>query len=220
MFLVPDEPEVTKPARRAGGTVVPQSLQTTNSWGCRGPEPDPTAPVRVLVLGDSMMQGALVGDSDTPPAKLESHLGQALETRVSVLNTGHIGYSLEQYDQTLRALGDRFEPHFVVISVCENDFGDLNDPAAGPRRRTGPAGSASSATNADGTFCSCPWRIWPLSTVPGISTDSRLNSRRSSNSVPSTTWSFRNHLSILFCACRMRGTARQHLWETRSLTCT
>ena len=50
--------------------------------------------------------------------------------KVSVLNTGHIGYSLEQYDQTLRALGDRFRPHYVVISVCQNDFGDLNDPAS------------------------------------------------------------------------------------------
>ena len=129
MFLVPDEPEVIEAARRAGGTVVPQSLQTTNSWGCRGPEPDTTAPVRILVLGDSMMQGALVGNTDTPPAKLEYYLTQALKAHVCVLNTGHIGYSIEQYDQTLRALGDRFGPDFVVVSVSENDIGDLKDPA-------------------------------------------------------------------------------------------
>ena len=49
---------------------------------------------------------------------------------MSVLNTGHIGYSLEQYDQTLRAFADRFEPHFVVISVSQNDFADLSDPAS------------------------------------------------------------------------------------------
>ncbi len=128
MFLIPDTPEARDSASRAGGIVVPESLQSTNSWGCRGQEPDLIAPVRVLVLGDSMMQGALVGDNDTPPARLEAHLSEALNARVSVLNTGHIGYSLEQYSQTLSALGDRFEPHYVVVSVSENDFADLDDP--------------------------------------------------------------------------------------------
>ncbi len=130
MFLVPDTPEVRDRAKVAGGLIVPESLQTTNSWGCRGPEPDQTALVRVVVLGDSMMQGALIGDQDAPPAKLEAYLARALETRVSVLNTGHIGYSLEQYDQTLRAVGDRFQPQYVVISVSQNDFADLDDPAS------------------------------------------------------------------------------------------
>ena len=130
MFLVPDTPLLRERAKLAGGVIVPESVQTTNSLGCRGPEPDQTAPVRVVVLGDSMMQGALVGDKDTPPARLEAHLARALETRVSVLNTGHIGYSLEQYDQTLRALGDRFQPQYVVISVSQNDFVDLDDPAS------------------------------------------------------------------------------------------
>jgi len=130
MFLIPDTPEARDSAERAGGRVVANSVQTTNSWGCRGPEPDPAASVRILVLGDSMMQGMLVGDSQTPPARLQAHLSSALEAPVSVLNTGHIGYSPEQYDQTLRAFGDRFRPHFVVISIVNNDFGDLDDPAS------------------------------------------------------------------------------------------
>jgi hypothetical protein len=129
MFLIPDTPEARDLAERAGGRVVPNSVQTTNSWGCRGPEPDPSAPVRVLVLGDSMMQGALVGDSETPPARLQAHLAAALAAPVAVLNTGHIGYSPDQYDQTLRAFGDRFHPHYVVVSITDNDFGSLNDPA-------------------------------------------------------------------------------------------
>lgn len=129
MFLVPDTPEARADARRVGGLVVEESAQTTNSWGCRGPEPDPNAPARVLVLGDSMMQGALVGDSETPPVRLQEHLARALGAPVSVLNTGHLGYSPEQYDQTLRAFGDRFRPHFVILSITANDFGDLDDPA-------------------------------------------------------------------------------------------
>jgi hypothetical protein len=103
---------------------MPESYQTTNSWGCRGPEPDRAAPLRGLVLGDSFMQGILVPDGETPP----DHLGRFLESNygapVSILNTGHIGYSPEQYYHTLREYGDRFHPHFVVVSVCPNDFGD------------------------------------------------------------------------------------------------
>ena len=129
MFLIPDTPPARELAALAGGVVVPESVQTTNSWGCRGPEPDTAAPVRVLVLGDSMMQGSLVGDADTPPAKLECYLSLALKARVSVLNTGHLGYSPEQYEQTLRELGDRFRPHYVIVSIFHNDFGDMSDPA-------------------------------------------------------------------------------------------
>jgi hypothetical protein len=129
MFLIPDTPQARELAALAGGIVVPESVQTTNSWGCRGPEPDPAAPVRVLVLGDSMMQGSLVGDADTPPAKLECYLSHALKAQVSVLNTGHLGYSPEQYEQTLRELGDRFRPHYVIVSIFHNDFGDMSDPA-------------------------------------------------------------------------------------------
>ncbi len=156
MFLVPDTPEARDSAGPVGGVVVPESVQTTSSWGCRGPEPDVTAPVRVIVLGDSMMQGALVGDQDTPPARLEGILARALKTRVSVLNTGHIGYSLEQYDQTLRAFGDRFDPHYVIISVSQNDFADLNDPA------TWSEGEAWLERIAD----LCRSKSWPFLFVP------------------------------------------------------
>ena len=43
---------------------------------------------------------------------------------MSILNTGHIGYSPEQYYYALCEYGDRFRPQFVVVSVCPNDFGD------------------------------------------------------------------------------------------------
>jgi len=129
MFLIPDTPNARDLAAAVGGRVVPESVQTTNSWGCRGSEPDPNAPVRVLVLGDSMMQGTLVGDADTPPAKLEACLRETLKTQVTVLNTGHLGYSIEQYEQTFRAFGERFQPHFVIVSIFVNDFGDMNNPA-------------------------------------------------------------------------------------------
>ena len=48
----------------------------------------------------------------------------AWKLSVSILNTGHIGYSPEQYYYSLLEYGERFRPHFVVVSVCPNDFGD------------------------------------------------------------------------------------------------
>jgi hypothetical protein len=128
MFEIPDTPEARRLGEEVGGRVVPESVQTTNSWGCRGPEPDPSATVRGIVLGDSTMQGLLVGDDETPPVRLEARLEERLGVSVSILNTGHLGYSPEQYCQTLRAYFDRFRPQFVIIGLCANDFGEMNDP--------------------------------------------------------------------------------------------
>ena len=73
MFQLPDTPEVRRLAGPAGAEIIPGPTQTTNSWGCRGPEPNTDAPVRGIVLGDSFMQGYLVGDDQTPPEQLGSH---------------------------------------------------------------------------------------------------------------------------------------------------
>jgi hypothetical protein len=130
-FFLPDTPAVRAAVAEAGAAIMPESYQTTNSWGCRGPEPDPAAPVRILVLGDSFMQGLFVADDQTPPEHLGRYLATNLGQRVSVLNTGHIGYSPEQYYHTLREYLDRFRPQFVVLSVCPNDFGEARSVLAG-----------------------------------------------------------------------------------------
>jgi hypothetical protein len=129
MFEVPDDPEVLRVGAAVGGRHVVGSTQTTNSWGCRGPEPDPDAPFRVLVLGDSVMQGVLVGDDETAPAQLERELSRRRGVRTSILNAGVLGYSAEQYYHTLLAFAGRFRPHVVVVSICGNDFGAWDEPA-------------------------------------------------------------------------------------------
>jgi lysophospholipase L1-like esterase len=121
-FLVPDTPEVRALVASLNLRLVPGSRQTVNSWGCRGPEPDPSAALRGLVLGDSFMQGLFVGDDETPPATLARALENRLGGSVSIVNTGHLGYSPEQYYFSLREYVDRIRPHFVVMSICENDF--------------------------------------------------------------------------------------------------
>jgi lysophospholipase L1-like esterase len=126
-YIVPDGPGLAEAIR--GTTVVPleSSRQTTNSWGVRGPEPEPDAPLRGLILGDSYMQGMFIGDEETPPECLRRYLTRERKTRVSILNAGVMGYSPEQYYYTLLAFADRFRPHFVVVSACANDFGHMLD---------------------------------------------------------------------------------------------
>jgi hypothetical protein len=130
MFEIPDEAEPLQAAAPLRARAVPESRQSTNSWGCRGPEPNLSAPLRGIVLGDSVMQGLLVADDETGPACLERLLQIETGAPVSVLNTGVLGYSVEQYYYTLLAFGDRFRPHFVIIGICGNDFGDWDDPAS------------------------------------------------------------------------------------------
>jgi hypothetical protein len=123
-FLVPDRPELAEAIKGTAAIPVETSRQTINSWGLRGPEPDPDAPLRGIVLGDSFMQGLFIGDDETPPERLRRYLQTHLKTRVSLLNTGVLGYSPEQYYYSLLTFLERFRPKFVVISVFTNDFGE------------------------------------------------------------------------------------------------
>lgn len=124
MFQVLDDDVHRAAAAKAGAIVDEHSVQNTNSWGLRGREPDLNAPVRGIVLGDSFMQAMFNADDETPAVYLERELAAAWKQPASILNTGHIGYSPEQYYYSLKEYGDRFKPQFVVISVCPNDFGD------------------------------------------------------------------------------------------------
>jgi lysophospholipase L1-like esterase len=125
-FLVPDGPGLAEAMRGTPAVPVETSRQMTNSWGLRGPEPDLDAPLRGIVLGDSFMQGMFIGDDETPPECLRRYLQGELKTRVSILNTGVMGYSPEQYYHSLMAFADKFRPDFVVVSFFTNDFGDLH----------------------------------------------------------------------------------------------
>jgi hypothetical protein len=108
-----------------GAIPVEDSVQTTNSWGLRGPEPDLHAPLRGIILGGSYMQGLFVGDDQTPCECLKRFLSTKVKVRTEILNTGHLGYSPEQEYYALREYVDRFHPQFVVLSLFANGFGDL-----------------------------------------------------------------------------------------------
>ncbi len=122
-FQVLDKPEVGEFLRGTGAMLVEGSVQTTNSWGLRGPEPNLRASWRGIVLGDSYMQGLFVGDAETPTECLKRELESRLLAPVEILNTGHLGYSPEQYYYSLLEYGRRLPPQFVVVSIFANDFG-------------------------------------------------------------------------------------------------
>ena len=127
-FQILDGPQLAEAIRGTEAIPVWESRQSTNSWGLRGPEPELDAPLRGIVLGDSFMQGMFIGDDETPPECLRHELESHLKIKVSILNTGHLGYSPEQYYYSLVEFGDRFRPHFVVVCVFGNDFaGDIDD---------------------------------------------------------------------------------------------
>jgi lysophospholipase L1-like esterase len=126
-YLVPDGPGLAEAIEGTPAVPMESARQTTNSWGVRGPEPELDAPLRVLILGDSFMQGLFIGDDETPAESLRRDLQRRVKTRVCVLNTGVIGYSPEQYYHTLLAFEERFAPHAVVISICANDFGNVDE---------------------------------------------------------------------------------------------
>jgi len=130
-FQVPETPKLAEVVAGTEAIVVKESLQTTNSWGLRGAEPNTSAALRGIALGDSYMQGLFVGDDETPSECLKRYLAEHFQTSVEVLNTGHLGYSPEQEYYTLLEYAGRVKPQFVVLSLFANDFGDLFEALEG-----------------------------------------------------------------------------------------
>jgi hypothetical protein len=99
-------------------------IETVNSLGMRDVEravANPAGATRVLVLGDSFVEGYSVADDETLTRKLEAHLannGRAVE----VLNAGVGGYSTDQELIWFRKRGRFFKPDIVVLALYRNDI--------------------------------------------------------------------------------------------------
>ena len=94
-----------------------------NPLGLRGPErgyAKPPGVRRVLLLGDSFVEGYTVGEGETVRAVLERLLSPA--GRVEVLNGGTHGYSTDQQLLFFEAEGRRYAPDEVVLLFYYNDL--------------------------------------------------------------------------------------------------
>jgi lysophospholipase L1-like esterase len=98
-----------------------------NSRGFRGKElAPPGESLRVVVYGDSFIQGEFSRTEDTFTERLSTHLARRIGKSVEVVNAGVAGYGP---DQELRRMEDELaslKPNLVIVAIyAGNDFGDL-----------------------------------------------------------------------------------------------
>ncbi|HZO30552.1 MAG TPA: SGNH/GDSL hydrolase family protein [Chloroflexota bacterium] len=96
--------------------------------GLRDPRTEYTRPAdvyRILVVGDSFVEGVQVNAADTVAARLESSLQAAGGRRVEVLNAGVAGYGTGQEMLLFEQEGLKYDPQLLVLVVfLGNDIGD------------------------------------------------------------------------------------------------
>jgi Flp pilus assembly protein TadD/lysophospholipase L1-like esterase len=106
-----------------------QTYERTNSHGQRDRERTlgkPDGVRRVLLLGDSVVEGYGLRESETISRRLEALYGDG---STEVLNFGVSAYCTRAEVELLEAKGLRFDPDVVVLVFVENDFDNFNREA-------------------------------------------------------------------------------------------
>ena len=99
------------------------TVVTTDSLGLRGPEATRSKPPgtkRVLLLGDSYLEGYSVGPADLVSTRLERRLGESVP-EVEVLNAGTAGWATDQELLYFLSEGRALEPDVTVLLFYLND---------------------------------------------------------------------------------------------------
>jgi hypothetical protein len=99
--------------------------ETINSRGMRGPhypyEPAAST-IRVLLLGDSFVEGYSVDEPDLFSILLEKKLNSPERPKAEVINMGTGGYSTDQEYLAYLAEGRRYAPDLVILFFYHNDL--------------------------------------------------------------------------------------------------
>jgi len=115
-----------KPGYRNASPDYTTSYPFTNAHGQRDREHEIEKPAgvrRVLLLGDSVVEGSGVRElDDTIGGQLQQQLGAGSE----VLNFGVSGYCTRAEIELLETKGLAFDPDVVVVVFVENDFDNFN----------------------------------------------------------------------------------------------
>ena len=80
--------------------------------------------LRILVLGDSVTYGAIVGQADTYTAVLERKL-RANGVDAEVINMSYGGWGADQELEALTVEGLAYKPDLVILQFCTNDPSDV-----------------------------------------------------------------------------------------------
>lgn len=106
-----------------------------NSRGLRGPERDygkPPGVTRVLLLGDSFVEGYTVGEEALVSTVLEARLNASSGSPYEVINGGTHGYGTDQEYLFFLEEGRRYQPDVVVLFFYSNDLPDNLSSAQKP----------------------------------------------------------------------------------------
>jgi len=98
-----------------------------NSKGLRDherPYAKPAGVFRILVLGDSFVEGLQVGQSETFPARLEEVLNQHYNMPFEVINAGVSRYGTSNALLFLEGEGVRYQSDLVIYAFYPNDVTD------------------------------------------------------------------------------------------------
>jgi lysophospholipase L1-like esterase len=106
-----------------------------NSHGFRLPEHNykkTKGVYRIVILGDSFVDGSEVGDQET----FTWHLQQSVDS-LEVINLGVYGFSTAQQLICLERVGLKYNPDLAILVTMTNDYTDnlLNSSLFGPRPR-------------------------------------------------------------------------------------
>jgi hypothetical protein len=104
-----------------------QVIFRVNSRGLRGPErdyPKPRGVTRVLLLGDSFVEGYTVAEEALVSTVLEARLNARSGPRYEVINGGTHGYGTDQEYLFFLEEGRRYQPDVVVLFFYSNDLLD------------------------------------------------------------------------------------------------
>jgi lysophospholipase L1-like esterase len=93
-------------------------LAKVNDLGFRGPPRQTTAPLSILMIGDSSMFGDGVADHQTMPAQLAARLGP----QVDVQNGGVPGYTCWQSRILVKRVRERFNPDILITYNQHSDY--------------------------------------------------------------------------------------------------
>ena len=122
--LIPNAERVSVLPAISGGVVARYKI---NSQGFRGAElARPGESMRVIVYGDSFIQGDFSRTEDTFAEQLRSRLARTIGRRVEVVNAGVVGYGPDQELRRMEAELPTLKPNLVIVAIyAGNDFGDL-----------------------------------------------------------------------------------------------
>jgi len=80
--------------------------------------------LRILVIGDSVTYGAIVGQADTYTAILERKL-RASGVDAEVINISYGGWGADQELEALTLEGIAYKPDLIILQFCTNDPSDV-----------------------------------------------------------------------------------------------